>query len=187
MTFVGAQANIATRAITVTADSKSKVYGDADPSFTYDITSGRFANGDTLTGAPAREVGEDVGTYTIRRGTLTAGDDYVLTFEPAKAVVDKAPLTVTADTKFREYGDANPPLTGIVVGVKNEDAVTGAYNTDATLQTGVGELPGHRQGGRHRGGPGQLHDHRGRRHAERGQGPQRHRRRQDQGLRQRQP
>ena len=100
MTFVGAQLNIATRAITVTADSKSKVYGDADPAFTYDITSGQLANGDTLTGAPAREVGEDVGTYTIRRGTLTAGDDYVLTFEPAKLVVDKAPLTLTVDAKF---------------------------------------------------------------------------------------
>ena len=36
--------------IEVTADDKTKVYGDADPSFTWSVTSGALAPGDTLTG-----------------------------------------------------------------------------------------------------------------------------------------
>jgi hypothetical protein len=90
LTFVGAKLIIAIRAITVTADPHSKVYGDADPVFTYKITAGQLANGDTLTGAPRREPGEDVGTYAIHRGSLTAGDDYLITFESATLSVGGA-------------------------------------------------------------------------------------------------
>ena len=47
-------------------------------------------------------------------------------------------MTVTAADKTKVYGNANPEATGTVTGVKNGDAVTGAYNTDATVTTGIG-------------------------------------------------
>ena len=52
LTFVGA--NLSDRraqAITVTADAKSKTYGDADPALTYQITSGSLVASDSLTGS----------------------------------------------------------------------------------------------------------------------------------------
>jgi hypothetical protein len=55
-------ANITPKPITVTADAgQSKVYGTADPAFTYtssDLTA-------TFTGALSRVAGENVGTYAI--------------------------------------------------------------------------------------------------------------------------
>lgn len=68
------------KSVTVTADAKSKKLGQADPSLTYQITSGEMVGGDTLTGAITRTAGEVVGSYTITKGTLDAGSNYVLTF-----------------------------------------------------------------------------------------------------------
>ena len=42
LTYVGANLTITPRPITVTADAKTKVYGDADPALTYHITSGTW-------------------------------------------------------------------------------------------------------------------------------------------------
>src|SRR5207302_10838786 len=40
LSFAGANLPITMRAVTVTADAKSKVYGEADPTLTYQVTSG---------------------------------------------------------------------------------------------------------------------------------------------------
>jgi hypothetical protein len=70
--------------ITVKADDKSKTYGEADPALTYSVTSGNLANGDALTGALTRAAGQDVGTYAINQGTLSASNNYQITFVPAR-------------------------------------------------------------------------------------------------------
>ena len=54
ISYVGANLSITPRAITVTADAKSKVYGDADPALTYQITGGSLVTGDTIGGALER-------------------------------------------------------------------------------------------------------------------------------------
>ena len=58
LTFVGANLTITARPVTVTADAKTKVYGDADPALTY---SGSLHGTDTFTGSLARVSGENVG------------------------------------------------------------------------------------------------------------------------------
>ena len=139
LTFVGAQLRIAARAITVTADPQSKVYGNADPALGYEVTAGHLASGDTLSGALTRESGEDVGAYAIRQGTLTAGTDYVLTFESANLRVTKAELTITADDQSKVYGAGNPDLSGKIVGLRNGDEITASYSTVATAGSKVGD------------------------------------------------
>ena len=49
------------RPVTVTADAKTKVYGNADPALTYHITSGSLAFSDAFSGALTRAAGENVG------------------------------------------------------------------------------------------------------------------------------
>ena len=66
-------------AVTVTADSQSKVYGADDPTLTY---TGTLIGADTFSGALARSSDENVGTYAINQGTLSAGDNYTITFVP---------------------------------------------------------------------------------------------------------
>jgi hypothetical protein len=54
----------------VTADAKTKVYGNGDPGLTYQITSGSLVAGDNFSGGLTRIAGENVGTYAIQQGTL---------------------------------------------------------------------------------------------------------------------
>ena len=81
------EATIAKKGLTVTADAKSKTQGEADPALTY--TAEGLVGSDTLTGALSREAGEDPGTYAITQGTLTAGDNYEITFISAVLTINK--------------------------------------------------------------------------------------------------
>ena len=72
---------ITPRGLTITAEDKTKNRNDLDPALTY--TAGAMVTGDSLTGALTREVGESVGAYGIRQGTLNAGGNYAVTFNPA--------------------------------------------------------------------------------------------------------
>ena len=111
LSFNGASLSITARAVTVTADAKSKVYGDNDPSLTYQITSGSLAFTDTFSGSLARTAGENVGTYAILQGTLSLGGNYNLSFVGASFDITRRAVTVTADPQTKTYGDADPALT----------------------------------------------------------------------------
>ena len=87
LTFVDGELEITERAITVTAVDKSKVYGEADPALTYEITEGSLAFNDAFNGALSREAGEDVGTYAIGQGTLALNYNYALTFVGANFTI----------------------------------------------------------------------------------------------------
>src|SRR5205085_148081 len=108
LTFVGANLTITARPVTVTADAQTKVYGDADPILTF---TGTLHGTDSFTGSLTRVAGENVGTYAITEGTLSAGSNYALTFVGANLTISARPVTVSADAKSKTYGDADPILT----------------------------------------------------------------------------
>ncbi|KGO82073.1 hypothetical protein Q762_05085, partial [Flavobacterium cauense R2A-7] len=111
LSFVGADLTIGQRAIEVTADAKSKTYGDADPTFTYQITQGSLAFSDAFSGSLSRVSGEDVGPYGITQGSLTLGANYDLSFVGADLTIGQRAIEVTADAKSKVFGDADPVLT----------------------------------------------------------------------------
>jgi hypothetical protein len=80
------------RAITVTADAKTKAFGATDPTFTYTITTGSLVLGDAITGTLTRVSGSDVGTYQIQAGTLTSANNpkYSVTFAGADLTITRA-------------------------------------------------------------------------------------------------
>ena len=59
-------------------DAKSKTHGDADPAFTYQISSGSLVGSDELSGSLTRAAGEDVGDYAISAAAL-ANSNYLIT------------------------------------------------------------------------------------------------------------
>ena len=130
------------RAITVTADAKSRAYGDANPALTYQVGGSGLANGDTLSGALATSAttASNVGIYGINQGTLAASGNYALNYASANLTVGQRAITVTADAKSRAYGDANPALTYQVggSGLVNGDSLSGALATSATTASNVG-------------------------------------------------
>ena len=86
-------ADITAKALAVTAEAKTKVYGTDDPALTY--TYDGLINGDSFTGALTREEGSDVGTYAIAQGTLTAGGNYAITYTGANLTITQATPVIT--------------------------------------------------------------------------------------------
>ena len=127
ITYIGANFTITSRAITVTADDVTKVYGDAD-NLTYRITSGALVGTDTFSGSLSHAGGEDVGTYPIIQGTLALSSNYTLTFVGATLTITPRPITVTADILSKVYGDSDPMLTYTVTSgsLASGDTFTGA-------------------------------------------------------------
>src|SRR5262249_25037029 len=100
------------RDLTVTAEAKTKVYGDADPALTY--THGALASGDTdgvFSGSLSRAAGNTVGTYAISQATLSAGNNYTIQFTGANLTITARSVTVTADPQTKTYGATDPTLT----------------------------------------------------------------------------
>jgi hypothetical protein len=99
-------------------------------------------NGDALTGGlvTTATTASDVGAYGIAQGSLAASANYNVTFDAATLGVTARPITVTADSLGREYGNANPALTYAIGGdgLVNGDALTGALETPATITSNVG-------------------------------------------------
>ena len=84
-----AEFTISPKAVTVTAEAKTKVYGEADPALTYQADG--LVTGEALTGALAREASEDAGEYAITQGTLTNENNpnYTIAFTGAKPAIAK--------------------------------------------------------------------------------------------------
>ena len=153
--FVNSQLTIDKATLTVTADSTSRVYGDANPTFTASYSG--FKNGETLatsgvTGSPslttlATPASTVPGPYTITAaiGTL-ASDNYSFSFVNSQLTIDKATLTVTADSISRVYGDANPTFAATYSGFKNGETLASSGVTGSpsltTLATPASAVPG---------------------------------------------
>jgi uncharacterized repeat protein (TIGR01451 family) len=120
--------HVNTRAIQVTADTKSKTYGDADPGLSYRITSGSLATGDSFTGSLQRDSGETVGSYAIRQGTLALSSNYVLTYTDSSLTIGPKPASVSPAPAGKTYGSADPVLTGTLSGFVASDNVTTVFS-----------------------------------------------------------
>ncbi|MCK1516521.1 filamentous hemagglutinin N-terminal domain-containing protein [Bradyrhizobium sp. 190] len=140
--FTGANLTVTQRAITVTADAKSRAYGDTNPALTYQVSGAGLVNGDSLSGAlvTSATTASNVGTYGIGQGTLTVSGNYALNYTSNNLTVTQRAITVTADAKSRAYGDVNPALTYQVggSGLVNGDMLSGALATSATTSSNVG-------------------------------------------------
>ncbi|MFZ5663778.1 MAG: MBG domain-containing protein [Pseudomonadota bacterium] len=131
--------------LTVTADNATREYGLVNPAFTGTVSGLR--NGDTasvITGlvyGSSATSGASVGSYAIT-GSGASATNYDFAYVPGTLTITRALLTVTADNATREYGLANPVLTGSISGLRNGDTasvVSGlVYGTSAGTGSNVG-------------------------------------------------
>ena len=124
---------IAKKSATVTADAKSKTYGDADPALTATVEG--TVGGDTLNYTLARATGENVGDYGIAV-TLGSNPNYSVTPTDGTFTINQKTATVTADAKSKTYGDADPALTATVEGTVGEETL------NYSLSRAAGEIVG---------------------------------------------
>lgn len=115
----------------VTVNSNAAVIG----SVTQDVcTVGATSNG------TATVTIRNAGTCRLRAqfaGTSTTAPGSV----DAVITIEKANLTITPAAVTRQFGDANPALTGTIVGLAAGDNITAKYSTTAGATAAVGTYP----------------------------------------------
>ncbi len=128
---------IGQKAATVTANNKSKTYGDANPAL--DATVSGPVNGDVLNYSLAATAGQfsSVGSYVITV-TLGSNPNYNVTPSNGTLTIGQKAATVTANNKSKTYGDVNPTLDATVSGTVNSDVLNYSLSTTATQFSNVG-------------------------------------------------
>ncbi|MHC1769369.1 MAG: MBG domain-containing protein [Verrucomicrobiia bacterium] len=126
ISFTGADLAITSKAIQVTANPQTKVYGEADPALTY--TADALVGSDSFSGALSRDPGEDVGSYAIGQGTLSAGSNYTISFTGANLAITSKAIQVTANPQTKVYGEADPALTYTADPLVGSDSFSGALS-----------------------------------------------------------
>ncbi len=139
------------RAITVTALDASKTYGENDPKFTYDVTSGELVEGESLQGIEIERDDDDSvcdGGYALH---LTqpegANSNYKITFKDGTFTIDKRELSVTWDstTEFTYDGEKHCPQAKLHNVIEGDDVsayVDGAKVKAGTYTAKITELTG---------------------------------------------
>jgi hypothetical protein len=148
--FVPGMLTVTPAPLTVSADWAVSVYGQAFPALTAGYSG--FVNGDstssltgTLTLTTTATSGSGAGSFPISAGGLSASN-YTITFVPGTLTITPAPLTVSADSKLKDYGEANPTLTASYSGFVNGDTLSSlsgtlSLSTSATSGSGAGSYP----------------------------------------------
>ncbi|MDP2236801.1 MAG: MBG domain-containing protein, partial [Bacteroidales bacterium] len=143
--------------VVVTADAKTKVYGEVDPALTFvsaPIVGFVLPNGDAITfgGALSRTAGETVGTWAILQGTL-ANSNYTITYNGANLTITQRPLTVVGAVAQNKVYDGNTvavvtgaapapfvlaPPSGMMPGddIFLNNHISGAFQPDGTVANG---------------------------------------------------
>ena len=121
-------------AITITAKSCTREYGDENPTFTYEVSGGELLGGEPVLACEATK-DSPAGEYAI---TIAAGTVKNLkhTLVAGKLTVTKAPLTVKAADVTKLEQDENPALSLTYEGFKNEDTAD-VLTQQPTLATTV--------------------------------------------------
>lgn len=137
------------RAITVTAQNASKIYGEKDPVFEWSITSGELVGDDTLELEIEREDCDDVrkGGYALRlTQPESANPNYSITFVDGTFIINQRPLTVTwGTTEFVYDGKEHCPVAelGNVIGKDDLGAFADGSQTEVGTYTAtLAELTG---------------------------------------------
>lgn len=139
------------RVITVAADDSSKTYGEADPVFTWTITSGELVEGESLQGIEIEREDDDnvrEGSYALQ---LTqpegANPNYSITFADGTFTINQRLLTVTwGTTEFTYDGKEHCPEATLGNVIDDDDlaATVEGSQTEAgtSYQANIKELTG---------------------------------------------
>jgi hypothetical protein len=125
----------------VTANDKTKTYGDANPAFDASVV-GEVTGGDAIVYSLSTTADQlsNVGGYPITV-TLGANPNYDISSTDGTLTINQRPATVTADAKSKIYGEDNPDLTATVTNTVNGDVLDYSLSTTAVKLSDVGNYP----------------------------------------------
>ncbi len=132
--YVVTNGEITAKPLTITAADETIDYGET-PQLLYSITSGSLLPGEELSGSLATD-NVEVGTHPILQGTLTAGNNYGITFVGATLTVRSVDVSVSSitidsgtaerlnETNFHSIADCGNSQVNISVNADPHAAVT---------------------------------------------------------------
>jgi mucin-19 len=142
------------KALTVTANSFGKTYGDIYSFLGTEFTDAGLVNGDTLTGltlsspgaAPTATVAGGPYSITGSAATGTGLGNYTISYVNGTLTVNPAALTITANNQLMTYGAAVPTLTASYSGFVNGETAASltaqpGLSTTGTSASNVGLYP----------------------------------------------
>jgi hypothetical protein len=143
LSFVNGALTIGPAPLSITANDATRQYGATNPIFT--VTMQGFVNGQdatalagTLSITTSADLTSSVGLYDIVPSGLTS-TNYALSLTNGGLTVTQAPLTATANSTNRIYGQPNPALTGNCSATLNGDNLGVSFGTTATTSSPVGQ------------------------------------------------
>ena len=103
--------------VTLTAKNYTREYGEENPAFGYDVTSGTITSGQPTFSCTATKT-SPVGTYdiVIQKGTVSNG---TVNLVKGTLTITKAALTISAGNYSKKEGEDNPEFTLTYSGFKN--------------------------------------------------------------------
>jgi len=134
---------ITPRVITVTADQLTKTYGDANPTYTAQLTDGKLSYSDQLSDLnldlTRADTSENVGTYTI--SGQANNRNYVVTVNDGSLKITPRTVTVKAIDNGKVYGATEPKLQLLI---PTDSLVKG--DSEADLAVTLTRVPGENVG-----------------------------------------
>ncbi|MGS4345266.1 MBG domain-containing protein [Myroides odoratus] len=123
ITYTANTFTITSAILKITLANQTKVYGDADPAWNYQVQG--LANGDTtdvITGSLTRQPGENVGTYAYQEGTMATSANYRLEFTLGNLTITPASLQIVPLVgQHKVYGQDDSVLNYTATGFKFTD------------------------------------------------------------------
>ncbi len=110
--------------LAVTANDTFKFYRNNDPELTCTVTD-PLPDGIYIEGSPAREPGEEIGTYSISTGNLTLNSkNYYIDLTPGTFTIYKRPLSIELKTPWKYYDRTPETLEYTVINTLEGSDVT---------------------------------------------------------------
>ena len=138
ISYVSGTLDVTPAALTITANSASKVYGAVLPVFTASYSG--FVNGDTASSPAIQPVLASIGMASSPAGTypITAGGaadaNYNISYVSGTLTIQTATITVAANNQSKAYGAALPNFTATYSGFVSGDT-TNSFTSFASVST----------------------------------------------------
>ena len=130
--------------VTLTAKNYTRQYGNTNPTFEYEVTSGTITSGEPTITCSATTT-SPVGTYdiVIAKGTVSNNNVELV---KGTLTITKAPLTISAGNYTKKEGEDNPTFKATYNGFKNNETEAvltkkPTITTTATKTSAAGEYP----------------------------------------------
>lgn len=145
---------VSQKALTITANNRSKTYGDVLSFAGTEFSSVGLINADAIAGVTLASTGATAtatvagSTYPIvaSAATGTGLNNYTISYANGALTVGKKALNITADNKEKFAGTANPALTASYSGFANSETnavltTQPVISTTATTSSAIGDYP----------------------------------------------